>query len=261
MKIILSRKGFDSGAGGMPSPILPDGTLLSMPIPERDMISYDSLFFRGKSYSTILQELNPDFQETHCHLDPDIREGCKSREEHWVAVFGQAGSALTHLKNNGVGVGDIFLFFGWFRQTEYAEDGTLRFVKKAPDLHIIYGYLQIGEIRESYDTIKEMYWHPHADPRRSQQSLNAIYLPSETLLDLPLRGYGTLNYSRELILTKQGHPRSHWDLPPFLLSKKISYHDERNRKADYFQSAMRGQEFVIDADDDVLDWVRRLVKP
>jgi len=34
MKVILSRKGFDSGTGGYPSPILPDGTLLSLPIPD-----------------------------------------------------------------------------------------------------------------------------------------------------------------------------------------------------------------------------------
>ncbi|MGC9778582.1 MAG: hypothetical protein HZR80_05015 [Candidatus Heimdallarchaeota archaeon] len=34
LKAILSRKGFDSSFGGCPSPILPDGTLLSLPIPE-----------------------------------------------------------------------------------------------------------------------------------------------------------------------------------------------------------------------------------
>lgn len=34
MKVILSRKGMDSEAGGIPSPILPDGTLLSLPIPD-----------------------------------------------------------------------------------------------------------------------------------------------------------------------------------------------------------------------------------
>ena len=33
MKVILSRKGFDSSYGGCASPILPDGTMLSMPIP------------------------------------------------------------------------------------------------------------------------------------------------------------------------------------------------------------------------------------
>ena len=36
MKVILSRKGFDSSNGGCPSPILPDGTLLSLPIPTDD---------------------------------------------------------------------------------------------------------------------------------------------------------------------------------------------------------------------------------
>ncbi|WP_454862743.1 Nmad3 family putative nucleotide modification protein [Pseudomonas hormoni] len=30
MQIILSRKGFDSAAGGCPSPILPDGRLFSL---------------------------------------------------------------------------------------------------------------------------------------------------------------------------------------------------------------------------------------
>ncbi len=34
MKIIISRKGFDSGSGGYPSPILPSGELCSLPIPE-----------------------------------------------------------------------------------------------------------------------------------------------------------------------------------------------------------------------------------
>ena len=33
MKLIFSRKGFDSSAGGIPSPILPDGRMISLPIP------------------------------------------------------------------------------------------------------------------------------------------------------------------------------------------------------------------------------------
>ena len=34
MKVILSRKGMDNETGLMASPILPDGTLLSLPIPD-----------------------------------------------------------------------------------------------------------------------------------------------------------------------------------------------------------------------------------
>ena len=33
MKVIISRKGFDSSAGKMASPILPDGRVISLPIP------------------------------------------------------------------------------------------------------------------------------------------------------------------------------------------------------------------------------------
>ena len=43
MKIILSRKGFDSSNGGCPSPIMPDGTLLSMPIPTDDDVFFSDV--------------------------------------------------------------------------------------------------------------------------------------------------------------------------------------------------------------------------
>lgn len=44
MKIVLSRKGFDSSSGEVPSPILPDGTLLPQPIPDRrSVLSYDEV--------------------------------------------------------------------------------------------------------------------------------------------------------------------------------------------------------------------------
>ncbi len=39
MKIILSRKGFDSKSGGYPSPIFPDKSLISLPIPAHDYVS------------------------------------------------------------------------------------------------------------------------------------------------------------------------------------------------------------------------------
>ena len=56
MKIILSRKGFDSSNGGISSPILPDGTLLSLPIPGKfDNLSFDDLNYNGVSFSNILR--------------------------------------------------------------------------------------------------------------------------------------------------------------------------------------------------------------
>ncbi|MBA3801209.1 MAG: hypothetical protein H0X18_19410 [Geodermatophilaceae bacterium] len=48
MKLILSRKGFDSAAGGCPSPILEDGSMLSLPIPDRTSpIRYRDITLRG----------------------------------------------------------------------------------------------------------------------------------------------------------------------------------------------------------------------
>jgi len=44
VKIILSRKGFDSTSGGVPSPIFPDGRMLSLPIPDKQShISYEKI--------------------------------------------------------------------------------------------------------------------------------------------------------------------------------------------------------------------------
>ena len=48
MKIILSRKGFDSANGGIVSPIFEDGTMVSFPIPSDDEDTYDSLYVTVK---------------------------------------------------------------------------------------------------------------------------------------------------------------------------------------------------------------------
>ena len=54
MKIILSRKGFDSGSGGYPNPIMPNGTLLPLPIPSKnDEIRYTDV----KSSNLILIQI------------------------------------------------------------------------------------------------------------------------------------------------------------------------------------------------------------
>lgn len=256
MKVILSRKGFDSAAGGIPSPILPDGTLLSMPIPADNANTYDELFVGEKSYMQILKELKPSFQKSNCHLDPDIRKDCCVRADNWVAAFGQAGAALTHLENQGVGEGDLFLYFGWFRKTEYTPDGKLQFVKGAPDVHVIFGYLQIGKILKGADQMESVLWHPHVGYR---DSLNAILVASDRVLDLDKPGYGVFSYDERLVLTKPGEQRSRWLLPQCLQGKNLSYHSAKNIRDGYFQSAMRGQEFVIEADDDILDWVKSLM--
>ena len=75
MKIILSRKGIDSGAlsGKMASPILPCGCLCSIPIPYRCGISYSDVHFGTRSFQQIIRELKPRWSNRLAHLDPDLR--------------------------------------------------------------------------------------------------------------------------------------------------------------------------------------------
>ena len=42
MKVILSRKGFDSSNGGIVSPIFEDGTMVSFPIPSDDKDTFSN---------------------------------------------------------------------------------------------------------------------------------------------------------------------------------------------------------------------------
>ncbi|MDE6637711.1 MAG: hypothetical protein K2K32_05690, partial [Muribaculaceae bacterium] len=149
MKVSFSRKGFDSKNGGQPNAILPDGTLLPFPIPDNSEIDcYDSLVLQDRSFYDIITELKPRTQlkgENCCHLDPDLRKDVKHRKDGWKPAFGQADQSLSELNNKNFGEGDLFLFFGWFRETEFM-NGKLRYKRNAPDIHLIYGYMQVGTI-------------------------------------------------------------------------------------------------------------------
>jgi hypothetical protein len=58
--LILSRKGFDSGFGGRPSPVLPDGRMVSLPIPEDPSpVSFgECLIDPGTSVASLLVSLD-----------------------------------------------------------------------------------------------------------------------------------------------------------------------------------------------------------
>ena len=49
------------------------------------------------------------------------------------------------LKDLRVTVGDLFLFFGLFREAEL-RDSKYRYAPGAPNLHVVYGWLQVGAI-------------------------------------------------------------------------------------------------------------------
>lgn len=282
MKVILSRKGFDSVYGGRPSPILPDGRMISLPIPsEYDNVRYSDLklnFGKYKTYYDMMKELMPEItipkkegnkkrtkkvltKDTRCHLDPDLYPNVIKRLKGWKPIFGQIYAAQTHLENKGVKAGDIFLFFGTFRKTELV-NGKLKFAKGDKDKHIIFGYLQIGEkikVKNRKIPLPEwMTYHPHAEEDRKAN--NTMYIARDTLSfcdECP--GAGVFKYHRSLILTKENYSKSRWELPSFFKNVEISYHSPKSWKNDYFQSTGRGQEFVIQDNKNVEKWVKKLI--
>ena len=263
MKVILSRKGFDSKFGGQPSPIMPDGTLLSLPIPNRnESILFNDLNYRGKSYYEIIKELKPTskINDDHfCHLDPDLREDIYVRSTLWQPLFGQADTAQIHLASQGVSKGDLFLFFGTFRQTEEIS-GKLQYKRNSKDVHIMFGYMQIGTIYNDSSVFpKEITYHPHATPLFTERKNNCIYAATNELSLIPSKkGAGCFEFDKKLILTKEGYSKSRWALPDFFKTIDISYHTKDSFKDEYFQSAAKGQEFVMNADEKVLEWVKNL---
>ena len=103
MKVVFSRKGVDSAAGRCASPII-DGRPISLPIPtERDGVTttYELL---GIGQEAVRAMRSPDAAVRTCHEDPMFGDG--------ICAFGQVGTAQSHLANQGVGPGDVFLFFG-----------------------------------------------------------------------------------------------------------------------------------------------------
>lgn len=264
MKVILSRKGFDNSYGGQPSPILPDGTLLSFPIPAKDDLhKFTDLRYRDKSLFDIIKELKPNSkikEKFTCHLDPDIREDMLNRPSDWKGVFGQHAAAQGHLSNQNVASGDLFLFFGWFKQTEIV-DGKLKYVKGAPDLQLIYGYLEIDKIIIDLSKLPSFAAsHPHAENRVKYKAPNALYIGKDKLsFNQTKPGYGNLIFKDNLVLTAPGMTRSKWLLPDFFQDVSISYHKQASFKNEYFQSAHKGQEFVIESNKEIIDWAQNLI--
>jgi hypothetical protein len=269
VRIVLSRKGFDSANGGFASPLLPDGHLVSLPIPSREApVRYRDVRLNGQEIGPIVEDLTRGRvkRTDRAHLDPDLDRGAIPRLPGWRAAFGQIDAAQTHLAEKGVTAGDLFLFFGWFREAERSA-GSWRYVPKAPKRHILFGWLSVGEVVSvesgAEAPLQRHPWlasHPHVHFGRSAN--NTIYIASARLCpsgsrmrDLPGAGMFDLA-NEELVLTKAAQAnRSLWHLPgwfePIDGRTSLSYHGDRNRwkragEGVDLSTVGRGQEFVLD---------------
>jgi hypothetical protein len=275
MKIILSRKGIDDKYGGGYSPILPDRSMMSIPIPQAEGtgVPYKDLIWKGKRMTDYFDLLKIKMNGSDdCHLDPDLRPSHEVHDKRWKGCFGQAGAAMTQLVNQKVDVGDLFLFFGNFRNTDLDSEGQLK-VEPQHTKHVLFGYLQIGEIIQGDDLtradILEVYSeHPHIKNAEDYSPNNILYIASDRLTDTSLPGWGTFTYSAELDLTKPGYRKSIWQLPEFFHHKygtEISYHGnhDRFRLVDdtiLLETVAMGQDFVVSPSKDVEEWALSLIK-
>ena len=163
----------------------------------------------------------------------------------------------------------MFLFFGWFREVELSNNGIWRYKPNSPDLHVIFGWLQIAQIlRVGNNTAhykKQYPWlarHPHLHGNRDNN--NTIYLSADPRRliykkdEISLGGGNFRAIKKTLILTEPGqHKRSVWKLPKWFYPAQdkvaLSHHPDLNRwsrTADGFtrlQTVAKGQEFVLDA--------------
>ena len=277
MKLILSRKGFDSGVANCASPILPDGAMVSLPIPLPSSLHYRDIAWRGRSLGPVVEALSRGTVTANdpAHLDPDLAFEARPRLPGWRPAFGQVAAAQTHLAAQGVGPGDLFLFFGWFRRVD---GNATRFLLDAPDEHVLFGWLQIGEICPVHphpDRLRARHpWlasHPHLDaPGRPNDT---IYLASDRLVlagrDMGVAGAGVFPaYHPAIRLTAPGsRTRRSWRLPGWLhpTGTTLTYHADPAKWGEpgetvTLTSVSQGQEFVATVSpSNVAEWMTTLL--
>ena len=223
MRIIFSRKGFDSAAGGGASPIIA-GRPVSLPIPSGgwSQTTYADIGLGGEAEKASRGKVIAD---DYCHHDPMF---C----DDGTCLFGQCNAAQTHLANRGVRRGDVFLFFGLFREEQTGEPH-----------HRIFGYqlvediVDLGSCSEGQRAELAALGHPHA---LGMHARNDVVYSGE--------GRTARHATAALRLTVAGGPPSSWNRPGWLKRGGLSYHDRQDRWLDgkRLKSVARGQEFVAD---------------
>ena len=233
MKLILSRKGFDSAAGGCPSPII-DGRPLSMPIPASGS---STTTYSDLGLSKIVEQITRGriAGDALCHHDPMFHQG--------ECLLGQCGAAQSHLARHGVGLGDLFLFFGLFADPATGERH-----------HRIFGYLKVS----SATPVATM---PAAERAELVALRHPHLLDRRVTNDVIYRGEGAAaRYADSTLrMTRPDGPLSHWHVPHWLQARGLSYHAKPWRWAEpgALQLVSRGQEFVCDIgeDNEAVAWI------
>ena len=254
MKVIFSRKGVDSAAGRIASALI-EGRPVSLPIPDgpNSPTRYDTL---AEPLASLARDLSGGrlAGDQACHLDPDIHEAAMpDRPPGWRGALGQAGSALSHLRNQGVGEGDLFLFWGLYRNVGVVGD---RWRYDGPRRHCLFGWLKVGRIldvgTDGRRLLADDPWlvsHPHAQAGRKGR--DAIYVSADNC-ELAGRTFPGSGMFRKAVALSDIESRlpSYWRIPEWLNPNTggtgLSCHPPERFEGTLLRTVPRGQEFVAD---------------
>jgi len=187
-KVVLSRKGFDSSAGGGFSPFDPQtGEYVVLPIPmgksERKIsksLKYEDIHIKGNHLDgypetdlkslmramgvkkVTLQTKGKKEESEYAHFDPWLGH-CPWLAEgsnHPIGAFGQVDRAEAHLHNKGVGKGSLFLFFSRFKPIKPISQNSEKIIGSDistehlnKGLYYIYGWLKVKKVIQQYKDI------------------------------------------------------------------------------------------------------------
>lgn len=153
--------------------------------------------------------------------------------ENGRCAFGQHGAAQGHLRNNDVGAGDVFLFFGLFSNQD----------TNTPH-HRIFGFLKVDTLMPlgtspGIDEQPEGFTQRHPHTIGIWDANNTLYIG---------HGMKAKKALPKLRLTHPDGPLTRWTAPRWLSDTGLTYHANPKRwLADgTLISTSRGQEFVAD---------------
>ena len=247
MRLILSRKGFDTKRGGVPSPIFTSGTMISLPITSRqtNAIPYSQVSKSGMNLGDIVDVI-PGCNTSSgsaVHLDPDLENNSLPRMNGWRPCFGQASAAQGHLAKQEVTKGDLFLFFGLFRNVNVPNitsmtGGKIAYLTASPPIHVLFGWLLVDDVIDLQSTPDQspswLAYHPHV---KNQYRKNTVYIAQKALgsLDPSLAGIsggGAFDKIKPDLILSDPTKRycSVWKLPDWFMrhigdpTKHLTYH-------------------------------------
>ncbi|MCY3884428.1 MAG: hypothetical protein OXG24_05865 [Gammaproteobacteria bacterium] len=238
MRVVFSRKGFDSSAGGAPSPIIL-GQPFSLPIPAKDR---SETTYADLDLGQVVEHMTKGriSGDSLCHNDPMFEGG--------RCYFGQTGPAQSHLQNQKVGLGDVFLFFGLFGEF----DGSERH-------HRIYAYLEVESI--TYLDSNPVFHGPLRGLRHRHPHTLGNWNANNTLYSG--KGNKARTSPDELKLSKAGENLSMWKVPTWLKDAGLSFHGKKELwyGNHTLQTVGRGQEFVTDISNrpEALRWLDSII--